>query len=219
MRGRDPNAEEGRPSGPPLRGNGPWWTIRGAIVAVLPILLCGCGPTEEEAGTWVLCASPMALLAGLLLLAALYRLWRRRYPEVAFRRLPSFLMLVPLVNGAAGKVLFQWKLADGTFLALAAFGTSYLAILFLIWRIWFAFDERRAFTWATLPAMALCVAPAIWFAYEGSTTQEAPDWVLAYWTWPGFMGWVPGGMFLLLLVEAAIRGRAPNPLAGETTPG
>lgn len=193
--------------------------VRGGLLAAAFLALCGCGPTAREAGTAVLCAAPLALIGGLLLLSLLLRLWRRRYPELSLRLLPNLCLLVALANGAVARAWFDWKSTEWTWVALWWFGTSFAAVLLLVWRIWFRIEPRGSFTWSALPAMLLFVAPAIYLAFEGSTASGPPDWIVDLWVWPGYLGYVPGGMFLILLIEAAIRGRAPKPLADEPHPG
>jgi hypothetical protein len=105
------------------------------------------------------------------------------------------------------------------------FGTSYLAVLLVAWRIWFWKRPRSSFTWVSIPVMVVYVAPAVYLAYHGSTMREVDDWLLDAWMLPGFAGWVPGGLLVVLLVEAVLRTRArppdlaPNPLAEPRPPG
>ncbi len=191
----------------------------------MPFLMGGCLPSEEEAGSWVLFASPIAVLAGILALWLLYRLWVRRYPEISFSRLPAVLLTVALLNGAAVKAFLAPPLLEGTGMGLMAFGTSYLALLLVAWRIWFWRRPRSSFTWVSIPIMIPYVAPAVYLAYQGSTTREVADWLLDAWMFPGMTGWVPGGLLLILLIEAKVRTRprpldlAPNPLAEQPPPG
>ena len=199
----------------------------------MPFLMGGCLPSEEEAGSWILFASPVAVLGGLVVLWLLYRLWSRRYPEISFSKLPGLLLAVALFNGAVVKAILKPELLDGWWTGIVIFGTSYLTVLLVVWRIWFWRRPRTSFTWVSMPVVGVYVSPAVYLAYEGSSTVEVPDPLLAAWMWPGIMGWVPGGVLLLLLIEAKVRTRvkftpsvprgredlAPNPLAEERWPG
>ena len=100
----------------------------------MPFLMGGCLPSEEEAGSWVLFASPVAVLCGLLVLWPLYRLWSRRYPEIPFSPLPSLLLAVALFNGAVVKAILKPELLRGVDDGLVIFGTSYLTVLLVFWR-------------------------------------------------------------------------------------
>lgn len=194
-------------------------------MVLLTFLLGGCGPTEREAGTAVLCAAPLALAAGLLSLWPLLLLWRRRYPELSFRLLPSLCLFVCLANGAVFRAVFDFPSTEWTWVALWWFGTSYVALLLLVWRFCFELDRRHSFTWSPIPVMVLYVAPAIYLAFEGSATASAPGWIIDFWSLPGLFGWVPGGLLVLLLIEAVLRTRrrpidpSPNPLVEEGPPG
>ncbi len=182
-------------------------------------------PSEEEAGSWVLFASPVAVLGGLFVLWLLYRLWNRRYPEISYSKLPGLLLAVALFNGAVVKAILKPELLDGWWTGIVIFGTSYLTVLLVVWRVWFWRHPRTSFTWVSLPVMGIYVAPAAHLAYMGSTTQSVHSLLLDAWMWPGIMGWVPGGLLLVLLIEAKVRTRvrredlAPNPLAEEPPPG
>ena len=191
----------------------------------MPFVMGGCLPSEEEAGSWVLFASPVAVLGGLVALWLLYRLWSRRYPEIAFSLLPGVLLAVALFNGAVVKAVLKPELLGGVDTGIIIFGTSYLSVLLVGWRIWFWRRPRTSFTWVSLLVMGIYVAPAAHLAYEGSSNREVPDLLLTAWMWPGLMGWVPGGLLVALLIEAKVRTRvrrqdlAPNPLAEEPPPG
>lgn len=188
----------------------------------MPFLMGGCLPSEEEAGSWVLFASPVAVVGGLLVLWPLYRLWSRRYPEIPFSPLPSLLLAAALFNGAVVKAILKPELLGGLDDGLVIFGTSYLTVLLVFWRGWFLKRPRTSFTWASLLAMGIYVAPAVYLAYEGSSLQQVDDVLLDAWMLPGMMGWVPGGLLLILLIEAKLRTRvrredlAPNPVAEES---
>ncbi len=115
--------------------------------------------------------------------------------------------------------MFDWPSTEWTWVALWWFGTSYAAVMLFVWRIWFRVRPRGSFTWSPVLVLPLFVAPAVYLAFEGSTSADPPGWIMNLWVLPGYLGFVPGGLLLILLIEAAVRGRAPNPLAEDPPPG
>jgi hypothetical protein len=172
-----------------------------------------CGPTPEEAGSAVLMASPLVLGFGLLLVWVLWQLWRRVQPDLPLDVRPgrwtlaavSALAVVGLATG--GEKAFEW-----VGLALWLFGASYVALTLVTLRIWLHLRRETAFTWAAVPPILLMVAPALVLCT--GLAGGLMDASMALWMYPGFGGWIASPLFLLLLLEAALRGRRPPPSGG-----
>ncbi|MSP62844.1 MAG: hypothetical protein EXR72_21430 [Myxococcales bacterium] len=179
-----------------------------------PMLACGvatlttndlhCGPTDQEAGRAVVMVAPLVLLLGFGVQWLLLALWRRRYEEIALRWGPN-LVLLGIVSGfAAAMITVEPTSLRWAGEALWLFGASYATVLLLATRAFLQFDRRRAFTLPHLAPLLLQVAPAVVLGLGliGHTDVQEVLWIF-----PGFGGWAAGGLYLVLLVEAAIRTR------------
>jgi hypothetical protein len=184
-------------------------TGRFLALALLANTTGRCGPTDLEAGRAVLAASPAVVLAIGLFLHLLLRLWRRRYAELRFPHrllwtLGGGLLVLGLTLLVVGP---SSRAADWVPAALWIYGTSHLAVALVLFRIWFFFDRPRALAAAVIGSSLVMLLPALPVALglQGSLL-DAVTW--SVWMWPGYGGLIPGPILLVLLIEAALRGRA-----------
>lgn len=182
------------------------------------LLLSGCGPTNEEAARAVMMATPFVYGAGLGLMALMAFLWRKLDPDLGINWRPALIGLAaaggvgllsfvgvtdvpttdPLnstTNGIAG--VAEWLPS-----ALIAYGTSYLALLLVCWRIWLWLRPQTAFTWAYLPVLIMQLAPCPPMIF-GLWEHHDEVWLL--WILPGYVGMVTGPLFLIALIEVMVR--------------
>jgi len=176
------------------------------LTLAIPILAAGCGPTSEQAGGVVLLVAPVAMALSALAVRFLLWLWRpaEKLPLSSRPALVAAGVCFALGVGAAIRVdgLDEWIL-----LALALFGTSYLAVALVTWRIWLALDRASASTWSFLPATSLLVAPALPLAL-GLAGDDFADTVAVIWVYPGYFGLVPLCILVALAAEGVARRRA-----------
>ncbi|MCC6620898.1 MAG: hypothetical protein IT385_06570 [Deltaproteobacteria bacterium] len=190
----------------PRRATSRWW------IAALATALAqaGCGPSPWQAGTSVLLATPIAALVGHLLLLALVHLWRGRQPVLTTSWRTSVAVGgLALAGGVTLAVTGDEPLRDWPAVAIVTFGSSYLAILLLAFRVALALRPARASMIAIVVAAVLTVAPApLAIARAGD-----PELWYGLWIWPGVYGAPTGILLVALLVEGALRGGA-RPKAG-----
>jgi hypothetical protein len=183
-------------------------TLRIPLACAIAAGADSCGPDPQQQGQLVLIVAPLVFIVTLGIQWILLKLWERRFPEVTPRWSANLfvmgaLTVASLVTMAVG--------SPGYYLIFAfwMFGTSYAAVLLLTMRIWMIFDKRRAFTFAHLVPLLLYMIPAATLAVGGMRDTWMWRHSENFFTLAGFLGYVPGGIFLLLLIEALIRGRKP----------
>lgn len=208
------------------RGAAPRGGPRGAIgwtlFAVAVFAGGGCGPSDAEAGVAVALASPLVLLVEMALFALLRQLWSRSGAGPFPSPLQGWVVLLAVLVAYGALASFagpfsaaaEWVLA-----AVWAFGTSHLALALVIWRIWLAVRPRDAFVGGPALAFAILAAPALPLA-AGWVPEGDGEPIVALWVVIGYLGWVPGGLYLLALVEAAVRaGKAADRKPAAPTTG
>ena len=179
-----------------------------AVIALAA--LGGCGPKIDEIGVAVLVAAPFVYLSVHFFLYLLSLLWRRRYPLLR-HPLKLWLIIPAVVLAIAAPFIGPSRKLDLAVMAYWVFGTSYLTVTLVVWRLWFIANEELAFTHAQIPVAALytmfglaCVAKARDLAQLG---------VMAF-IFPGYGGLISAPLYIALIIEAAVRGkRHPQPLA------
>ncbi len=176
----------------------------------LPLLslLVACGPTPEQAGGVVLLVAAVPVAVAALLVRFLVWLWRpaERLPLSSRPALFAALGCLALGVGAAVRID---GLDEYALLALALFGTSYLAVALVAWRVWLAFDRATASTWSFVPVTSLLVAPALPLAL-GLAGEDFADVVAVAWVYPGYFGLVPLCILVALAAEGVARRRAAS---------
>ncbi len=175
----------------------------------LPLVLAAatgmqCGPTPQQIGEQVLLVAPLVFVLSLGVQWILLRMWQRRRPDVAisWRRnlLVAGALLVP-----AGLALAFGDRREDWLLAVWGFGSSYGAVLLIATRVFLSIDRPRAFQRSHLVPMVIFLVPAAALALGAGAplSTHAEELFL----WPGFLGWITGGLWLGLMVEAWLAGR------------
>jgi hypothetical protein len=186
------------------------------------LVLAGCaGPSEEEVGQAVLLVTPTVFLISLGFQYLFFRLWKLVFPQLTLSWLPNFIFYIFLLitAGIFGNGNPFWFLGDESGLSGIVFivlGPSFLAVLFIVMRVWLALNPSKVFTWVSIAVMSFYVLLAFPMATgltEGSSFNEL---IILFWIIPGILpfwwtndfGW-PGTLtvlvFLILLVEVLIR--------------
>lgn len=182
-----------------------------ATAATIPIR---CGPTDQEAATAVLMAAPAVLVVSLGLLLLLLKLWRRVDPALTMRPAPLGWLFVGLSVAGLAQVPLATELGaiDLVPIAIWAFGTSYLTILLVLWRVMLAKRPGSAFTVAPIVPMLVLTLAGVPMALGltgdhdfGGTFYTRVVGIL--WVYPGAAGIVAGPLLLGLLIEAMVRAR------------
>ncbi len=178
--------------------------------APLLVLLAGfvqshqCGPSDAEAAAAVLLATPAVVLLAGVLLQALAALWRRFVPGLRMAWGPTLLaaaaslLLVPLALAGPESLhgALEWFVA-----ALWLYGTSYVSVLVVTWRIAAFASPAWAFKYAHFVPLGGFVLPAVPLLFAGSESDD----FLGYWVFPGYAGIVAGILYGIVLIEALVR--------------
>lgn len=164
-----------------------------------------CTPTSAEAGSAVLLVAPVVFLVGLGILGLLRVFWR---PLVELRPLEPkpllvtfFILLVLSALGVAGpERAREWALV-----ALLVFGSSFMTLLLLVWRVWFFRKKQTAFTWAPIATMAFMIFPAPLFVLARPDRSVGDPVVAGLWMLPGMFGYAAVPMLVLAFGEIMVR--------------
>lgn len=197
---------------PPLARRRPAST---ALFALAVLLLGGCSrPSDRDYAVPMLVSAPFLLLLALGAERALLWGWRKIDDTLAWDRRPAVGLLVTATLGSAAFLVSDRVRGNSTIgsfsdfpamvaLTLLVYGTSYLTLVLIVWRAWFARSRRTAFAWAFVPPFVVMVAPAVPMAL--GLTDRWSDVVLALWLFPGAMGAAPAALLAALGIEIAIR--------------
>jgi hypothetical protein len=186
------------------------------------LVLSGCsGPSDQEVGQAVLLVTPTVFLISLGFQYLFFRLWKLVFPQLTLSWLPNFIFYIFLLitAGIFGNGNPFWFLADESGLSgivFIIFGPSFLAVLFIVMRVWLALNPSKVFTWVSIAVMSFYVLLAFPVATGVTEGSSFNDMVILFWIVPGTLpfwwtndfGW-PGTLtalaFLILLVEVLIR--------------
>ncbi len=153
------------------------------------VVFGGCLPSYQRAGTVGCLTAPLLLVAGIVCALILGLLWRFATGERRrFQHGVSALALAALLGLACAVLPIWWGdvFVDRWFdEALWYYGSSYLALLLVSWRVWVALDPDRSFTWAPIASLLTVLLPAIAilpFPDRGLSTSD-PFFLL--WHCPG----------------------------------
>src|SRR5262249_14287836 len=124
------------------------------LLWILIFAAAACGPTPAQTGGAVLLVAPVAMVVAALLVRLIVFLWR---PVEALPLSSRPALVAALVCLVAGVLIATRIDGIGEWLplALALFGTSYLAVALVSWRIWLALDRPSASTWSFVPPTSL----------------------------------------------------------------
>jgi hypothetical protein len=183
------------------------------VFATASLLLSGCGPSDEESARAVMMATPIAYLAGMGIMALMLFLWRKLEPRLGINWRAVLLGLaLACVIGVLSIVGVTNDEFPGVFawvgVAIILYGTSYLSLLLVIWRIWLWGRPATAFTWAWAPVLFVMLAPCplILLSNEHNPAMNRfAEASFGLWAFPGFAGIVTGPLLLLALIEVWVR--------------
>ena len=174
-----------------------------SVVVLFILGLGGCGPSRKEAGTAVILASPLVFLIGLGFVWIFYKLWSRRFPDLKMSWKPGIICTICLLLFSLPfMVNLPQKTLDWAVSALWIFGTSYLTVLFIVFRISFFFSQNT-FTWIAIPLILFYSFFALSLIDSESSASFELFMILCI--FPGYGGIVSGIVFLILLIEVLIR--------------
>lgn len=176
---------------------------RGHVALVVTVLAAGCGPTPEEAAGAVLVALPVVLLVGHLFVRLLTRLWRPLVdPPLSARPVlvAAAVAVAPAIGAlvVGGDRVLEWVVA-----AVWAFGTTYLTLLFVAWRVWLACDAITAGSWSFFAPLSLTLLPGLPLFFDAPS--QYGEMIVAGWVFIGYGGMVGGPVLLVLLIEVLVR--------------
>lgn len=202
------------------------------LLALIALGLSGCGPTDEEVGRAILLTAVVPHALGMALMFVFHALWRPLKPDAVISLKPLLVALGVLVVAAGLSLVGVTEQGpdhpdssgvEGVVwlatIALAAFGTSYLALWLVVWRIWLAKSPRTAFTWSFLPVLAILIWPCPIMATGVTESSDAwhvlmtPNYYL--WYYSGYGGLVASPVIISLLIEGLIRRRRLNAQPSE----
>lgn len=174
-----------------------------------------CGPQPHEVGLGVLLSLPVVFLVAAAASLLVARLWRPLRPAAWPPSHRALGLLLAILCLPALRALDDGR-GDELFLpALVLFGTSYAAVALVSLRLFLWTTPSRATLLCHLPPLAVFLPPALLLSVDllehGWFAERCAD----YFATVGLAGWVPGGLFLAILVEIAVRrrlarGRAPT---------
>lgn len=171
-----------------------------SLIGAIALLASGCAPSPRETGEAVLIVWPLVILIAALPQFLLIRLWQWRWPGVVIDWKRLLVLVGPAVTISVSMIIAAtapWTWAPH---ALWLFGTSYLAALLLVTRAWLASPWRAHSVIAPHLVTSAIFIPCAMALRAGMFETAAIDWA-GFFIFPGYGGWVPGGVALLLLAE------------------
>jgi hypothetical protein len=181
------------------------------------------GPSSAKVGTAIVVALPFVALAMLGVQVAFVWLWRRFWPTLGVSWIDAAWLVGGLGLVAAACALLSPAKLEWAPVAFWLMGCSYAAIALVVMRIMFALDAgpRLVVIAQAVPAL-LYLVPSVPLVLVSARHAPWEDAVIGMCIFPGMGGWVPGGIALVLLSEALIRGgraaaarrASPAPRAG-----
>jgi hypothetical protein len=175
---------------------------------IASVLLCaGCEPTEVEAGQAIILVALPITLIGMLLHTALTGLWHKLDASIQIEWRTSWKMLGLLAVLCVA--VFVSGLTRGTddWLGFAFWfvGMSYLSLYLIALRLGVTRSLRRVLPWAVSIPWLVLLSPAIYCAALGSADAPVAEWLQALWIFPGFGGYIAGGLMLIFVIEVVAR--------------
>lgn len=181
---------------------------RTTLLAMLALLgATACGPSNREAGYLVLLVWPAVVLLSLVPQRITVALWQRTRPAIDTRlgRVLGLFAIAALVASAVFVGADQERSADLAVLALWLFGTSYATVVLLATRAWLC-HPRGATSALFGPQLATSAVYAFLAALFHAGFADGLDkrWQDLF-VYPGYQGWITGGVFVVLCAEAFAR--------------
>lgn len=180
--------------------------LAGPLLLAIAVAATGseCGPNNHQIGEAILIVWPVVMLLALGPQLGLLALWRKLRPAVSLD-LARVWILVTIATAVAIAVIVRaekpWRWADA---ALWFWGCSYGVVLLATTRIWLMANAKTALFGPHVVATGVFVPLAA--ALYGGIADGLGDtsWLFIF---PGYGGWVTGGLCLVLLVEVLLRRR------------
>jgi hypothetical protein len=175
-----------------------------AALVLLSMVGGNCTPTPAEAAGAVLMAAPIAFLGGIFALLMLRSMWTPLLGNAPMAMGPlgvtlGVLLGLAALGGSSEKGAFEWFDA-----AVVVYGTSYLSVLFIVWRVWLRARPETAFTKAPIAVMAVMLLPAP-FLLLGDVSKGAAEPFISMWIFPGMFGYATLPISLIVFGEALVR--------------
>jgi hypothetical protein len=185
-----------------------------ALVA-LSFLGGNCEPNGPESAGAAMIASPFAFLAGLVMLLFLHWIWKPMIDAQPFFR-KSFvttlgvLVGLSLLGNFAVPGASEWAMP-----AVGLFGTSYLSVLLLVWRIWLFKKKETAFSRAPIATLITLMAPVPILLWVPLPKEVVNSVTALLWILPGLAGYVTFPLFMMAVSEAIARRIFPKNAQGN----
>jgi hypothetical protein len=179
--------------------------IPAALVGLLACSMQHCGPTPKESGDTILMVLPFVVLSAMGVQWVFLKLWKSLRQSIVLDWGRNLFFCGALLLPAGYAFLTDGRPGEWLPIAYWLFGCSYVAAMLLVTRLMLlSNDARLVFFVPHLFLSAIFAAPALPLAL-GLAQRKWQDASEMMWIMPGFGGWVPGGLFLLLFIEVLWR--------------
>jgi hypothetical protein len=171
----------------------------------------GCNIKREDVIAQVMTGAPFAYLLGVSMLAPLFIYWKTVHPRLRMRAWLTALPALPLAYELVHFVATA-RATDDRWLLMITLGwvyvyllvVSYATVLLVLWRLWMAMHPPSAFEGASILS-ALFFLPGFLIIRGHDPTGRLYEATRDVWIWTSLFGAVPVWVYLIVLVEGAIR--------------
>ncbi len=172
------------------------------LLVALSFLGADCEPSGPEAVGAVMAASPFVFVAGLVMLSLLYWIWKPMLQSPRFFHKSFGITLCVLIVLSPIAYFTVPGASKWAGVALWMFGTSYLSVLLVVWRIWLFKKSETAFSHAPLAALIGILSPAPILFLAPLSHEATNALTIIPWLWPGLLGYTTFPLFMMAVFEA-----------------